>query len=85
MVKFLKAHFAPHLLVVIMFGVIGYLVTLALDIRHLKEDVEVIRCGLNPKQTKYLHASNIPLKGSQAEKTDFIRSPSSTVIGTYWL
>jgi hypothetical protein len=42
MKEFLKHHFAPHLLVVIMFGVIGYLVTLALDIRHLKQDVEVL-------------------------------------------
>jgi len=42
MKEFLKHHFAPHLLVVIMFGVITYLVTLALDIRHLKEDVEVL-------------------------------------------
>jgi hypothetical protein len=42
MKEFLKDHFAPHLLVVIMFGVIGYLVALAIDIRHLKEDVEVL-------------------------------------------
>jgi hypothetical protein len=42
MKEFFKLHFAPHLLVVIMFGIIGYLVTLALDIRHLKEDVEVL-------------------------------------------
>ena len=42
MKEFFKYHFAPHLLVVIMFGIIGYLVTLALDIRHLKKDVEVL-------------------------------------------
>jgi hypothetical protein len=42
MKEFFKHHFAPHLLVVIMFGIIGYLVTLALDIQHLKEDVEVL-------------------------------------------
>ena len=42
MKEFFKYHFAPHLLVVIMFGITGYLVSLALDIRHLKNDVEVL-------------------------------------------
>jgi len=35
-------------------------------------DVEVIRCGLNPNQTKNLIASDIPLKGSEDEKRAFI-------------
>jgi len=41
MIKWLKDHVAPHLLVVILFAVAGYLITLAIDIRHLKEDVEL--------------------------------------------
>lgn len=43
MKEFFKDHFAPHLLVVIMFGCLGYLITLALDIRHLKKDVEIFK------------------------------------------
>ena len=42
MKKWLKDHVGHHLLVVIMFGIAGYLVTLAIDIRHLKKDVEVL-------------------------------------------
>jgi hypothetical protein len=42
MKEFLKNHFAPHLLVVMLFGCLGYLVTLAIDIRSLKKDVEVL-------------------------------------------
>ena len=42
MKEWLKDHVGPHLLVVIMFGIAGYLVTLAIDIRHLKKDVEVL-------------------------------------------
>jgi hypothetical protein len=40
--EFFKHHFAPHLLVVILFGVLGYLIALAIDIRSLKNDVEVL-------------------------------------------
>ena len=42
MKEWLKDHVGPHLLVVMLFGIAGYLVTLALDIRHLKKDVEIL-------------------------------------------
>jgi hypothetical protein len=42
MKEWLKDHVAPHLLVVILFASVGYLITLAIDIRHLKQDVEVL-------------------------------------------
>ncbi len=45
----------------------------ALLYEHGLPDVDVIRCGLNPKQVKYLKASNIPLKGSPREKSEFAR------------
>lgn len=38
---------------------------------HGLPDVEVIRCGLNPKQCENLIASDIPLKGSKEEKKAF--------------
>ena len=38
---------------------------------HGLPDVEVIRCGLNPNQSKKLIASDIPLKGSKKEKKSF--------------
>jgi hypothetical protein len=42
MKEWLKDHVAPHLLVVILFACVGYVVTLAIDIRHLKQDIEVL-------------------------------------------
>jgi hypothetical protein len=41
---------------------------------HGLYEVEVIRCGLNPNQSENLIASDIPLKGSKAEKRAFKRN-----------
>jgi hypothetical protein len=42
MYEFFKKHFAPHLLVVIMFASLGYLFTLALELRSMHKDIEIL-------------------------------------------
>ena len=42
MKNFLKHHFAPHLLVVILIGLVGYISTIAIDMHDLKQNVELL-------------------------------------------